>query len=292
MIAKMSKKSRLLKTISFLLVFAFSFYSVSYAIPSPLTAKDFTATQTAGAEISVPNVSVDDIGIAIDSGTIKSKYSGSTGKVIVHIQDAHCNFEAQSNINKILDQVTKENGIDMISVEGAEGIVDTAWFRAFPDAEIRKEVATYFMKKGEITGAEFFSINSDYTGNIFGAETREYYIENLKAFTDVYSYKSQIETYLKDTRTITTRLKSIVYSPKLRDLDSKIRAFKEKDKDTELSKYAEYLQKTAETNNVNIKEYEDSIVINGQVFGKEIKQQRADFKEVILKKGHETVIDE
>jgi type II restriction/modification system DNA methylase subunit YeeA len=42
----------------------------------------------------------------------------------------------------------------------------------------------------------------------------------------------------------------------------------------------------------DVQEYEDSIIINGQVFGKESKKQRSDFKEVILKKGYEIVIDE
>jgi type II restriction/modification system DNA methylase subunit YeeA len=42
----------------------------------------------------------------------------------------------------------------------------------------------------------------------------------------------------------------------------------------------------------DIKEYEDSIVINGQVFGKDLKKQRAELKEVITKKGFEVVIDE
>ncbi|MFC1480054.1 hypothetical protein ACFL5Y_01245, partial [Candidatus Omnitrophota bacterium] len=186
-------------------------------------------------------LSVNDIGISIDAGTIKSRYLGENGKTIVHIQDAHCNYEAQSNINKILDQLTKECGISMISVEGAEGLVDTAWFRAFPDAEIRKEVATYFMKKGEITGAEYFSINSDYNGTIFGAETRDYYVKNLKAFTQVYPYKDMIEKYFINTRTVANRLKAIVYPPKLRVLDSKIRAFE--NKDLELSDYIEYLHK-------------------------------------------------
>ncbi|MFC1644146.1 hypothetical protein ACFL5C_02345, partial [Candidatus Omnitrophota bacterium] len=129
----------------------------------------------------------------------------------------------------------------MISVEGAEGLVDTAWFRAFPDVEIRKEVATYFMKKGELTGAEFFSIISDYSGTIFGAETREYYVKNLKAFTEVYPYKDMIEKYFTNMRTVANRLKSIVYPPKLKEVDSKIRAFEAKE--LELSDYAEYLQK-------------------------------------------------
>ena len=60
---------------------------------------------------------------------------------------------------------------------------------------------------------------------------------------------------------------------------------------------SEMITKTAklgftEKSVADIKEYEDSIVINGQVFGKEIKKQRADFKEVISKMGYNEVIDE
>jgi type II restriction/modification system DNA methylase subunit YeeA len=42
----------------------------------------------------------------------------------------------------------------------------------------------------------------------------------------------------------------------------------------------------------DVKEYEDSIIINGQVFGTNLKKQRAEFKEVVLKKGYDVVIDE
>ena len=161
-----SKRSPIFKAISLFLALTFALYNVSFAV----TKDDVGVPEIAG---TTSPLAVEDIGIAIDSGTIKSKFLGKTDKVVVHIQDAHCNYEAQSNINKMLDQLTKEAGIGIISVEGAEGIVDTTWFRAFPDAEIRKEVATYFMKKGEITGAEFFSITSDFKGTIFGAETRD-----------------------------------------------------------------------------------------------------------------------
>ncbi|KJJ85483.1 hypothetical protein OMAG_000649, partial [Candidatus Omnitrophus magneticus] len=173
---------------------AFSFYNsggVGFAAEAVKDAANTaTIVEAAPAVVEVyPINNVNDIGIAIDSGTIKSRYQGNTDKVIIHIQDAHCNYEAQDNINKILDQLSKECGLNMISVEGAEGVVDTSWFRAFPDEEIRKEVATYFMKKGEITGAEFFSITGDYKGTIFGAETKDDYITNLKAFTKTYPHK-------------------------------------------------------------------------------------------------------
>ena len=63
---------------------------------NPATAQDPTAV-----------LSVEDIGIAIDNGTIKSKYSGSKGKVIIHIQDAHCNYSAQISIAKIVSYFRK-----------------------------------------------------------------------------------------------------------------------------------------------------------------------------------------
>lgn len=278
------KKSLFFKTVNLVLVFAFSFCNVNIAE----ARKIVSAPAVADIELSVPAVRVEDIGVAIDAGSVKSKYSGSSGKVIIHIQDAHCNFEAQSNINKILGQLTKENGIDMISVEGAEGLVDTAWFRAFPDAEIRKEVATYFMKKGEITGAEFFSINSDYEGNIFGAETRDYYVKNLKAFTEVYPYKDQIEKYLTNTQAITSRLKSIVYHPALKAVDSKIKSFK--DKETELSDYAEYLQKTALKNKVDITSCENfgkllqTLEYEGKIDFDIVDQERTTYIDLLSKK--------
>jgi len=240
------KKSLFFRIVNLFLVFTFSFYNISFAVTEKnVKPSDFADPRSA--------LSVDDIGIAIDCGTIKSKYSGDSGRTVVHIQDAHCNYEAQSNINRMLAQLTKECGINIISVEGSEGIIDTAWFRAFPDSEIRKEVATYFMKKGEITGAEFFSIISDYKGTIFGAETRDYYVKNLKAFTEVYPYKDMMEKYFINTRTIADRLKSIVYPPKLKELDSRIKAFD--DKELELSDYADYLNRTASKNRVNLKDY-------------------------------------
>jgi phosphomannomutase len=236
------------RTVAIALIVSFSLYNVGFALPEAKIAPPDIASETGP-------LSADDISVAIDSGSIRSKYDGNSGKLIVHIQDAHCNFEAQSNISSILEQLSQESGIDMISVEGAEGKVDTAWFRAFPDAEIRREVATYFMKKGEITGAEYFSINSDYNGTIFGAETRDYYVQNLNAFMDVYPYKDMIEEYFKGLRSVGTRLKALIYPPRLRELDSKMQAFNGREK--ELSEFAAYLDGACSANGIKTDNYPD-----------------------------------
>ncbi|HNX90388.1 MAG TPA: hypothetical protein PKG81_00845, partial [Candidatus Omnitrophota bacterium] len=279
------RKSILGKVINLFLVFTFSCYGVVFATPVAEVKTDAPAV----VKTATPaDVSVEDIGVAIDCGTVKDRYKGKNDKVIIHIQDAHCNFEAQSNINKMLDQFVRECGVDMISVEGAEGIVDTTWFKAFPDAEIRKEVATYFMKKGEITGAEFFSITSDYAGTIYGAETREYYVKNLKAFTKTYPYKTTMETYLKDVRTVANRVKDTIYPAPLKELDTKIRGFK--DKTVQLSEFAAYLNIAMGKNGVALKIYPNfEKLVNTLEYEKKINfdivdQERSQFIDYLGKK--------
>ncbi|MBU1127636.1 MAG: hypothetical protein KKE01_00955 [Candidatus Omnitrophica bacterium] len=272
------KRSLFFKSISLFLVLSFSFYNVSFA----------SIEKDDRARADLP-LMVEDIGIAIDSGTIKSRHQTGGDKVIIHIQDAHCNYEAQQNINRILEQLSAECGVNMISVEGAEGIVDTSWFRAFPDAEIRKEVATYFMKKGELTGAEFFSIISDnYGGTIFGAESREAYIKNLKAFTATYPYKPMMENFFLDTRTIANRLKAIIYSKKLKALDLKIRAFDSKD--IKLGAFAAYLDKCIRENRISLTDYPDfkklvdTLEYEGKIDFDIVDQERGQYIDFLSKK--------
>ncbi|MBF0216438.1 MAG: hypothetical protein HQL30_05535, partial [Candidatus Omnitrophica bacterium] len=284
-----TKRSALTKFVSVLLTLTFSFFDVSFGASTPVTGQ---SADTAEGKITqlTPGmpISVEDIGIAIDSGSIKQKYQATGEKVVIHIQDAHCNFEAQQNINKILDQLRNEMGLDMISVEGAEGIVDTSWFKAFPDAEIRKEVATYFMKKGEITGAEFFSITTDYSGSIFGAETRDYYIQNLKAFTKTYPFKEIMQNYFTDTKSIATRLKGLIYSPNLKELDMKIRAFE--DKEIELSAFAAYLNTCMKRDKVELKSYEnfkklvDTLEYEGKINFDIVDSERSAYIDLLSKK--------
>ena len=146
------------------------------------------------------------ITIEKDYGLIKSKFLGNSNKCIINIQDAHCNYEAQTNIVNILETLIKNHSLSLISVEGADGLIDTTWFKAFPDEEVRKEVATYFMKKGEITGPEFLSITKNYSVKLFGAEDRAYYIQNLNAFTSSYPLKSDTEKYYNSIKNALNRI--------------------------------------------------------------------------------------
>ncbi|MDD5439977.1 MAG: hypothetical protein PHS37_07310, partial [Candidatus Omnitrophica bacterium] len=241
--------SKMAKVFALLVVQSFVFYNVSFA------SVNQTPPAPEAAQAAPAKPTIDTIGLSKDIGTIKAKHAGANGKLILHIQDAHCNYEAQTNISKILETFSKDYSINLISVEGADGLVDTSWFKAFPDAEIRREVADYFMKKGEITGAEFLSITKDYPIKLFGAETRDLYIQNLNAFTSTYPMKAEMEKYLQDVRTILNNLKHHIYSKDLKAFDTKVEEYK--DKKITLSDYAKYLSVQLKRHNLDLKNYEN-----------------------------------
>ena len=152
------------KAMALFAAFSFLFSDIAFA-ESSKASQNASRITTDPEKIIIPR----------ECGLIKARYTANNSKrLIIHIQDAHCNYEAQSNIIRILECLIKNDGLKLVSVEGADGFIDTSWFKAFPDADIRKEVADYFMKKGEITGPEFLSITSDLPIKLFGAETREY----------------------------------------------------------------------------------------------------------------------
>ncbi|MFA5499446.1 MAG: hypothetical protein WC404_00025 [Candidatus Omnitrophota bacterium] len=274
--------TRFKKVISLLVVVSFVFSNIAFAdIPkqSPQEAKKAAQITTDPEKIVIPH----------DYGIVKSRYtSKDSRRLVIHIQDAHCNYEAQSNIIKILECLIKNDGLGLISVEGADGFIDTSWFKAFPDADIRKEVADYFMKKGEITGPEFLSITSDYPIKLFGAETRSYYIDNLNAFTSSYPLKEESEKYFNQIKAVLNKLKKDIYSAQLMDLDTKIQDYESKK--LSFTDYIKYLETLAVAYKVNLRQYENLFkLVSVLVYEKKINfnvvdKERAAIIDAITKK--------
>src|SRR3989338_8900781 len=85
---KMSRMGDLFnKIITYLLIHAFLFSNIAFALP-----QEKLADSTKQEIITDPEKIV----IPRDAGIVKSKYIGKGGRLVIHSQDAHCNFEAQS----------------------------------------------------------------------------------------------------------------------------------------------------------------------------------------------------
>lgn len=168
----------------------------------------------------------DKITVSQERGTIIARFNGGGNKLIIHIQDAHCNYEAQSNIAKIVEGLAKDKGARLIAVEGADGMIDTSRFNVFSNADIRREIADYFMRKGEITGPEYLSITADHPLTLFGAETGAYYTRDFDAFIASHKLKNKAEAYYISIKKALDALKTCIYNDELKLLDLKSEAYR------------------------------------------------------------------
>lgn len=177
--------------------------------------------------------------------------------LIIHVQDAHCNYEAQTNISQILTKLMKEypDQIKLIAVEGSVGNIDTSPFAEFSDKEIKKEVADYFMKKGKITGPEFLSITGDHKFSIFGIENKELYDRNYKAFLDSLPFRDESEKYCGYLRDILGKIKAHVYHDELKQFDKQLISYE--GGETSFLDYVDVLREWAGKKNLKLDSYKN-----------------------------------
>ncbi|MDD3906312.1 MAG: hypothetical protein PHS46_07300 [Candidatus Omnitrophica bacterium] len=244
---KFGRNKLITKIISLVVIQSFILSSISFAA--------ITKDKSKAPKITPIAATADNVTVEKDFGIIKSRFAGNSNKLVINIQDAHCNYEAQTNIVNILEGLINHYDLKLVSVEGADGIIDTTWFKAFPDEEVRKEVATYFMKKGEITGPEFLSITKDYPISLFGAEDRKSYLENLNAFTSSYPLKAEVEKYYNSIKGALSRLKTLIYNDGLKAMDAKSQDYESKK--IQFNEYIRFLQAEAEKEKINLRGYEN-----------------------------------
>ncbi len=99
------------------------------------------------------------IDIPAELGTVDALYeapAGANPQFILHIQNAHANYQAQMKIKQLLQHMNKKYGFTTIFVEGASEKLDADYLRLFPDQERNMKLCDELAKQGELTGAELF----------------------------------------------------------------------------------------------------------------------------------------
>ncbi len=176
------------------------------------------------------------IRIAHKLGTITQSFQGSE-RLVVHVQDLHCNYEVQDNIAKMIDVLAGEHGLELVGIEGASLPVNATAISTFPVAEVKKETAHYLVKQGKLTGAEMYAAIGQHRIRLEGIESAELYKHNRITVMKFLNNESQ--GYIFDLRETLDELKREIYNPVLTALDKKKQAFREGD--LSLLKYSVYL---------------------------------------------------
>jgi hypothetical protein len=154
--------------------------------------------------------------------------SSGGAPIIVHIQEAHTNYEAQKHIVEILEQLIAQHGLKLILVEGGQGDVGLAYLRSYGPAERRRQVAEKYLKLGILSGEEYLDIASEHPLELWGVEDKPLYQKNVDAFVDAESLRASLKPALTSVREAVEALKPRLFDPSLNELEANAKAYEQR----------------------------------------------------------------
>ncbi len=171
------RKSFWTRLVAAMISYVFLFYSPVIAVSAPAAS----AGMVDPASVVVPE----------NLGQVKEVFTSGSGKLVIHIQDAHMNYGVQKNIDEIIQTLVSQYAVNMISVEGGIGDIDVAGQKGTLDMPMRDAVADYMVKEGYFSGAKAAAYKMEKPVSFYGAEKGELYNANVDVFKSVYKVKDQ-----------------------------------------------------------------------------------------------------
>ncbi|MCX5665838.1 MAG: hypothetical protein NT036_02150, partial [Candidatus Omnitrophica bacterium] len=210
-----------------------------------------------------------------DLGDIKDSWAHSKQSlknIIIHIQDAHCNYAAQAKIAQIVEYLNSSYGIDTVNLEGGAGDYDLSAFSSIKEKDKRDKAADHFVKEGLVNGSELFAINNPDKVKLWGIEDAKLYVENLSVYRNSLKNKDRIDKTLKSISYLLTNLKMHIYSKELLEFDTKYGQYKSGSLD--FKEYLIYIIDKAEDLAVGLDQFKDISLLK-QIF---VEEKNIDFK--------------
>ncbi|GEM_PF-4386950 len=149
-------------------------------------------------------------------------------KLIVFFEEAHSNVQALKNIAESLRLLAPKSGLShpWIALEGtAPGEIDHRVLSAFPDKFVRTRVADYFLKSGEIDGADYFAAVHNRKARLFGVDDPALVEQNRASYRFYLSIRDEAERALARLEKAVETLKQKNYRPDMMGLDQSTRKF-------------------------------------------------------------------
>lgn len=261
----LNKQKLMVKVVTLFLIQSFIGWNVASAAISDRSLWHQRGKLTVGTSVSANSLVQEDLQKSLfsdffvpeNAGTINelwvpagmtTKDALSSSKLLIHIRDAHCNYEAQGNIAKVIDNFAKSNGVNFVAVEGAEGKIDYSFLNAFPDYKVRADVTDAFMELGRLCGAEFANINAENYFTLYGAERDSVYNSNLDNFRATLKFKEEGLKFVGQIKSALATLKTHMFTPELKDIEEKLALYN--NREISFVDYCQYLYNLPAAENV------------------------------------------
>jgi predicted nucleotidyltransferase len=218
-------------------------------------------------------------------------------KLIVYIQDLHCNPEVQNNIFKLINFFQTKAGISNIFVEGApRGKVDLSSLSSIPDEKIKWKALDSLFSKGLLTGAEYYCLKSSAAASkLSGLENWDTYLDNLARYRNIYAEQNLYVGRISALKLSIDDLRSKYLSPDLKKLE---RAFNSRERN---EKYYFHLVRLGDkfnepiTRYPNLWRYVQMLRLNNDIrfksLNKELKAYVSELKNILPFKAYNELMD-
>src|SRR3989338_6593490 len=213
----------------------------------------FVTVSVAGANPSAPvsgipskhlTPSIEALQFPDEVARVEERFNGNGNDLVVLVQDAHCNFNAQTNIQKVIGALQETYGLKLIALEGGAGELDLLPLRMFPDASVKERVLKQYALRGEISGPEMAAVLNPADSVYFAIEDRAIYDENRGVFLEVEKNRKSGQEALDALRLSLNRIREKVWSTELKEIDEH---FQRHDSGgNHLADYIQYLEQKAQ----------------------------------------------
>ena len=174
-------------------------------------------------------------------GTVKERFIGKSGEsaptpVVVHIEDAHANYEAQKNIEALIDYLNRQYGFSVVLLEGGVNRLNPEILKLFNNPQHNAEVMDYLLRRGEVTGAESYLVAKTYEAaggsqavpvQAYGLESAERYRADLEQFRKIWPETEQGKEFALELSRMIDRASSRTVNRELRTFLKEWMHFKE-----------------------------------------------------------------
>jgi|GEM_PF-1680457 len=151
--------------------------------------------------------------------------------LVIHIQNAHGNYDAQVKIRDLLKYLYEKYNFRLFFVEGAIERLNPNYLRVFPENSHNIELADRLAREGKITGAEFFLVEAPHQVEAIGIEHADLYRANYDAFKEVHAGGSTAAAFISGADTRLNSAAAQVFNRDLRRLGTEWKRFEEGHRD-------------------------------------------------------------
>ena len=172
-------------------------------------------------------LSLENLAVPESLGKVERRFTGTSSRWVINIQDVHAHLTAQENIAAIIDHLGVVYGIKTVALEGgwSQTSFQESW--GLPSSREKQMLARALLEDDQITGPAYSALFSPMPTQLVGIEDKELYAKNREIFLKhIASSKATQEKISVWAKQLATQ-KDSIFNAELKSFDTSLIQFRE-----------------------------------------------------------------